>query len=476
MDKTDLTQSDLFAFSSPAPFGFGMHPELAKSTKKSREDLDRHLSKKNFDEAYQIMMGREISLAELADPRHPEVFIIPRDRSLSVVDEFRDHIGFERTNFPFSSTDFYAELDEHEGTLFYELSHSPAWFRLNGISQLGYLVPPRPEDWNKDIEISYLAPTFPHTRGLHSLLTAILMELILARNGFSFSERAPAVLTAGYHDVATPAGGDSIKRVDPRGLDEEENFSWVLRYYGLPERWAKFGFDLALAQEWVKNRGMFGRLLDVIDKLCYAAIDCYHVGWERPGLIRDFCLKHPLVMDVWQDIRFTPDKTCFGFIDPERLFNFLMLRAYEFHELLYNPYSRAMDLFLKKLTVPLYKKGIITKEQLLTCDNFWLETTLSRYYPDKIKAVIDPEKLAWKRFADRREWKEFQNVCLKDGNLDHADQLRRFNTGLDWPIFSGKGNPGLIPLRETLKKEQIGLLEEIACAREGYYVYYRPEK
>lgn len=469
-----LKQLDMSGLSSPAPFGFGMHPKFARSFERSRIILgSRHISKRQFHRAHRLMAGEEISLSQLADPRHPEVFIIRRDRNLAVVDDFGDHIGHYITNFPFSSTNFYADLEEHEGTLFYELSHSTAWSRLDRISQLGYLVPPRPDDWNKDFEIFYLVPTFTHTRKLHSLLTAILMELILARNGFSFQERAPVVLTAGYHDVATPAGGDSIKRVDPKGLDEEESFAWVLQYYGLPKRWERFGFDLSLAQDWVKGRGMFGRLLDIVDRLSYVGIDCYQVGDERPGEIRNFCLEHPLVMDVWQDIRFSSDKTQFGFTDPERLFNFLLLRAYEFHELLYNPYSRAMDLFLKKLTLPLYKKGIITKEQLLTRDDSWLEDMLRRHYPDKIKTIIDPEKLAWKRFADAEEWKEFQEVCLKDGSLDHADQLKRFKTGLDLPIISGSSS-GFTPLREVLSKEQVGLLEGIACSREGYYVYYRP--
>lgn len=474
MDKQEILQSDLSELSQPAPFGFGMHPKFVWSAKRARKELSKHLPKKQFDRAFRAMMGRKISLSELADPRHPEVFVIPRDRHLSVADEFGDEIGFQRTVFPFSSTDFYAELDEHPGTLFYEISHTEALFRLGQISQLGYLVPPRPEHWDKDLVIDYLPPTFPQTRWLHSLITAILMEVILARNGFSAKQRVPAVLTAAYHDVATPAGGDSIKRVDPEGLDEERNFTWVLERCGLAERWSKlFGFDLSLAQSWVESRGLFGRLLDVIDKLAYTAIDCYHVGRERPGLIRDFCLKHPLVMDVWQDIRFTPDQGQFGFVDPERLFNFLLLRAYEFHELLCNPYSRALDLFLKKLASPLYEKGLITREQLLTHDDFWLNETLSRHYPDKIKAYIEPEKLAWKRFAAPQEWREFQDVCRKNGSLDHADELKRFKTGLGWPIISG--NPGkLVPLRETLRQDQVKLLEDISSAREGYYVYYLP--
>jgi len=120
------------------------------------------------------------------------------------------------TVFPFSSADFYVDLEEQG--LFHEFGRSEAFSRLGGISQLGYLVPPRPEEWDKNVSIAYLLPQFSHTRWIHSLIAAILIEIVLARNGFSEKERGPVVLTAGCHDIAIPAGGDSVKRVDPKGI------------------------------------------------------------------------------------------------------------------------------------------------------------------------------------------------------------------------------------------------------------------
>lgn len=52
-----------------------------------------------------------------------------------------------------------------------------------------------------------------HSRD-YSILTAALMEVILARNGFSKNERDAAVLTAACHDIAMPAGGNLTQEID----------------------------------------------------------------------------------------------------------------------------------------------------------------------------------------------------------------------------------------------------------------------
>jgi len=447
-----------------APFRFGQHPDFEKDYRRCYRQARRKFRKGQFCDA---LLGREIHLRELTDPRHPDVFIIPRNRHLYVVDEWGDAIGFERRTFPFSSTDFYVDLDRPG--LFHEFGRSAAFSRLGQINQLGYLVPPRPDEWDGSMHVAYLIPQFYSTRWDHSLLVAIIMEITLARNDFSKEKRIPVVLTAGCHDIATPAGGDSIKRVDPKNLDEEENFSWLLEYHNLAERWAKqFGFNLALAQSWVKGEGLFGRLLDVIDKISYTAIDCYHLGLIRAGKARKLCLGHPLIMDVWQSIRFSPDQNNFAFTQPEQLFWFLLLRAYEYQEFLFNPYCRALDLFLNKLVKPLYKAGIITKEQLLTHGDDWLNWELNKYYPEEIKAIIEPEEFSFERFETAEEQREF---CVKLGErVERTENITGFTTGLDWSVFSQEG---IVPLRRVISQEEIELLEGVADSTKGYYVYYR---
>lgn len=458
----------LSKFYSPAPFIFGEHPDFGENFRRHQEKrrnlVGRYVEKERLDEMFE---GKKISLSDLTDPRHPEVFVIPRDSYIYVVDECDEAIGFERIVFPFSSTDFYVDIDK-EG-LFNELCRSEAFSRLGNVTQLGYLVPPRPEEWDENLSIAYTLPQFRHTRWIHSLLAAILTELILARNGFSREERVSMVLTAGCHDIALPAGGDSVKRVDPENLSEEKNFSWLLEYRGLAKCWTKkFGFKLKLAQDWVEGKGVFGQLLDTIDKICYTALDCYQIGLIRQGQIRNLCLQHPLVMDVWQDILFTPCHTSFAFSQPERLFWFLLLRAYEYQELIFNPYSRALDLFLKKLVQPLYKEGLITREQLLTHDDVWLHQVLSECYPQKIKWYIEPEKLSWKKFETAKEQKRF---CAElNSGVEHIEYITGITSGLDFLVFDQEK---IVPLRQVISKDKIELIEEVVASTRGYYVYYQ---
>lgn len=449
---------------SRAPFRFGQHPRFESSFKKHRREEFRKLRKGGFYSENIVLLANI--------PRAGRVYLVPRDQDIEVVDEFGDVIAvgnLDKAMFPFSSYDFYADIYDDEDEYFKELRSKP-FFRLGGISQLGYLVPPRPDGWEADIRIVYLVPHFAHTRWAHSRLVAFLTEVILAGNGFTEEERFPIDLTAAYHDIAIPAGGDSVKRVDIRGLDEEENFEWVLRYYGLVEKWKKYGFDIEKAKEWVKGLGLFGRLLDVVDKMAYTALDCYQIGLSQPCKIRSFGLQNPLVMDVWQDLRFNEDRSDFAFTDPDRLFRFLLFRAYEHLEVLMNPYARALDFFLQKLIQPLYKQGILTREQLLTQDDQWLHGVLRDCYPEKsVWAIIEPELLSWKKFDS---FKDFKKFCAENKDTDHTEHIRGFNTGLNFGVYSGNR---IVSAKESFSKEQIKELKEVNRQVKGYYVYYAKE-
>lgn len=445
------------------PKHFGWHPDLSAQIK----SIQRR-ARKTGNAA--LMWGKHVALKDLEDERHPEVTVIPSGQYLDVLDCGEDHIEIMKIRLPFSSTDFYAELYEHDGTVFYELWHAEPFIRLSRVSQLGYLVPPRPEDWDPNQNILYLPPTFSHTRSTHSLLVACLMEVVLARNGFGQKERDPVVLMAGCHDIAMPAGGDPIQAMDPDELDEEKNFSLVLTRYGLDRRWEEmFGFNLEEAQEWVVNGGLFGQLLDVVDKIAYTALDCFHVGRARPGRIRDFCLEHPLLMDVWEDIRFTKDRKRFGFVSPERLYDFLKLRALEHTEFLQNPEARRVDLTLVRLLKPLYEKGEITKEDLLFGDNDWLEAELGRRFPDRVRSYVEPDLLGWKSFRTEEERDEFCR-SLGEDRVERTEEILPFRPGLHLPVLTRDGT--VHQLREVLAPERVAELEQLAQGRVGYTVYY----
>ncbi|MFH1362838.1 MAG: HD domain-containing protein [Candidatus Omnitrophota bacterium] len=456
------TSSDSIFPDEKAPFSYGFHPKFEHSYKKFYNEMRKKAKKGIFYE-------KKVPLANI--PKSGNVYLVPRDRYMEVVDEMGDTVAvgnLDKAMFPFSSSDFYADIFEDE--YFKELLSS-VFYRLGEISQLGYLVPPRPEDWDPAVSISYFVPAFPHTRWAHSRLVAFIMEAVLAAHGFTEKERFPIFLTAAYHDVAIPAGGDSIKRVAPKDLDEESNFEWLLDYHGLVKKWSEeYGFDIGAAKQWVKNQGLFGQLLDAIDKMAYTALDCYYIGYNRPCNVRSFGLKNPLVMDVWQDLKIKEDRSDCAFTNLDRLFNFLLFRAYEYLDLLMNPYSRALDFFLTKLVRPLYKKGIITKEQLLTRGDNWLQDVLRASYPERnISVIIKPELISWKKFDTLEQFKKF---CSKNKKADHTEHIKGFNAGMDFKVYDGNK---IVSAKNVFSRQQIEELEEVNNQVKGYYIYYAKE-
>jgi hypothetical protein len=441
-------------------FGFGQHPKFVFS----RERYIRTERKKGRLAHLQAHEGRPIRLRELEDSRHPSVTLIPRDQFLSVIDEFDDPTGFERNPIHFSSHDMYINRDND--WVFDALQQAPFW-RLGDIPQLGYLSAAEP-----DVATS-LGSLFVHTRWIHSLLSAGFAEVILARNGFPEKQRAPIVLAVGCHDIATPIGGDAIKMIDPQLLDEEMNFAWVLRRHKHDRLWEQqFGFHVDVAAHWVKNNGVIGRLLDVVDKFSYVMLDCYHIGIAQNGRVRKFGIEHPLFMDVWNDLVFSSDKQNFGFLNPERLYHFLFARALEHVELLHNPRSRLVDFCVANLVRPLYKKGEITKEDLLTMGKEEFYNRLAQYYPARRLSpeFIDFGSMDFRRFNNQEEADAFAANLPK---VFHREFFKGFNPCLDWPIANDSECRRTKLLRDCLSSAQIQALESLVEEVRGYVVYWR---
>ena len=442
-------------------FGFGQHPKLMFS--RWRYLIEER--KKGWLAFAFARAGRPISLRELEDSRHPSVTLIPRDQFLSVEDGFGDLtlFEFEHQSIWFSSHDMYIESED--SGVFEALRQTP-FLRLHEIPELGFLVPYDPDG------SAYLDSIFPHSRADHVWVAAGLAEILLARNGFPADMRAPIVLTVGSHDIAMPIGGDGIKAIDPEFLNEEANFTWVLQRHGLDTLWEKqFGFQIETAARWVKNEGVIGRFLDVVDKLSYVMLDCFWIGIAEDGAVRNYCREHPLFMDVWNDLIFSADKQRFGFTNPERLYEFLIARALEHVELLYNPNSRLIDFCVANLVRPLYQTGKITREQLLTMSKYEFYYELTKHYPARRlnPELIDLNSMGYQRFATHEEADAFADSI----HVFHREHVRGFDPCLDWPIADDAACTSTRPLREFLSLDQIRALESLVEQVRGYYVYWR---
>jgi hypothetical protein len=315
-------------------------------------------------------------------------------------------------------------------------------------------------------------PFYRHTRFEHQLIAGLIAALVLARNGFSYAERTPVVLTVMSHDIAMPAGGDSIKRIDSAAFDEETNYANMIRASGLASLWQKkCGFDIDQAASWVKGRGTMGFLLDICDKISYTLLDCFHISLADSNLISDYCSRYPFIGDLWQDIRFTPDRQKIYFEDPERLYRFLYLRGLEHRDVLWNPRCRAFDFFMTTYAGELYKKGIITRQDLLTKDDGWLFWVLKRNYPDIWQACQTPDIFCSRKFADR---KKFERYCQLIGaeRIDHFEHIKPFKTGLDWPVRIGAE---IKPLMDAIDRNAAKNLAQMASKVSGHAIYIRKE-
>ncbi|MDD5039619.1 MAG: hypothetical protein PHY34_00545 [Patescibacteria group bacterium] len=441
---------------------FGLHPRFHKTFARAMRD-GRRLPVEKWEARYQQ------PIAAYRDPRHPFVCVLPRSAFCQYVDDCGDCIGGTQSLW-FSSTDFYVDMSDKPGAVFAQFHH-PLFERLWSVSELQFLVPPYPTD-KEDGELVFITPPFSHSRGEHCLLAAAIAEVLLARAGFSTEERAAFVLAMGYHDIAMPAGGDSVKRVSPDELDEEKNFASLLEQTGLAAAWKQqFGFSLDAAAAWVRNEGMLGLLLDIIDKISYVSMDCYSHGLLFNGNVRKHCSRHPLFLDVWRDIRFTPDRQRFAFLYPDRLFDFLLARAYEYQELLFNPAARFLDFHLTNLVRPLYETGRITKDQLLSWSDGQLECCLEAHYGEAAVhlSVINAANYQWQRFDTQEELIDFWGTLGK--SFDHVETISGFNPNLEWPVYAANGTD-IVPARERLTPAQISELETIVKATRGNFIYW----
>jgi hypothetical protein len=430
---------------------FGYHPDYIKAIRSNE--------KKGI-----FLFPKDVPLSDFLCEDHPDVYLIPRDRPLVVVDEWGESIDHSCLQIvSFSSFDFYVSPELKKG-VFVELDETKAFLRLAGINQLEYLHSPPSINVPRHVKTYYMPRQFSHTRWHHSRLVAMMGEVLLARNGFSKEERDPFVLGASLHDIATPAGGDSVMHIDPKRLSEEENFSLVLRRHGLDRKWSKkFGFNLAKAEQWIRGHGPWGGLLDVIDKVAYTIMDADHIGYNSDNLVRRYCLQYPLVGDVWQDIRFDGTKT--WFISPDRLFRFLVLRAYNHTELYLNPRSRSLDYTLYNKVKKYYESGEIKRDDLLNWNDQQLERWLEK--SGEIENwPVSPDDLEWFSFKTEAEAGAFAKK--EKHRFSHLEHVRAFKTGLDWLVKSGRH---LTPLRFVLPQRKVEQLEYLSRKYEGWYVH-----
>ncbi len=248
-------------------------------------------------------------------------------------------------------------------------------FRLGCVRQLGFLHDPVVNDLTADVG---MAENFHHSRLAHVAKVGAVAGLI-ARQIKLPPKLTRIVIAAGLtHDKLTPAGGDSVKPIDPAGLDEDAHYHEIFENNPYWEQVSqRHGLDADLLIRTVNGQGLLGQILDLADKTTYVAHDAEaYLKWNHP---KKFGITPPPgfmeIAELYRKLRQTSCRLwdCVEIVagqlvitNPKRLAGFLKLRALMFKYLYFNPRARYREQMLALLILePLYHEGHLTREMLI---------------------------------------------------------------------------------------------------------------
>lgn len=362
--------------------------------------------------------------------------------------------------------------------LCFDLARACNLFRLDGIRQLGYLRAPAPTH-----DIIANAPLSESTRYAHSIdvmAIATVMAQNLGLTGTMFATTRAAGL---LHDMGTPAGGDSVKMIDPRALDEDLNFPKLLARHDVSAILAKHGINRKLLCEAILNRGIAGEILDIADKLAYVGRDLFqtlhHIKGGayidlQPGLktLARLLEYYPLVCSIWDAVELQDGHVVFT--DPGRLGAFLRVRTLMFRELYYHPRARFGEFLVSRLLVKaLYRRKIVTIAGLVEMADYELERLMESEYgtgPFSIERLYATPLARARSFEHIEDAHAFMATLRADGNvfclLD--DDRRAIKTGTKF-LVRGQRFP------HTFKEacpDDAAEIEEMAALYPMVHVYY----
>jgi len=266
----------------------------------------------------------------------------------------------------------------HEDSNIYnDLKSIPSVGRLYNIKQLG---------------MATFGPVFytTHTRYSHSIIMAIMTELILTDKNFLHDEINLGIISAMLHDIAMPPFSEQGKLANREELNEERNIDMVLGRPEFDELFKKYSIDRIDVLNCIRGAyPKIGKLINSdgidIDKISYIAWD---FSKTIDNIYDKYQLIDPKLFDIYEDIEFSNDNIYFT--NPERVKLFLDLRAGMWKEIYFS--SRPREAFLKRELQKLWNEGIIKKEKILNMsdDNFseFLESHLKNY--DELVSVYPP--------------------------------------------------------------------------------------
>ena len=273
----------------------------------------------------------------------------------------------------------------YEDELAYQASKAFSIWRLGEIKQLSFLAYAGPTP-----ETQYFMG-FDHTRLEHTDQVVKIGEAILRRNNASKEDITLSAIASVLHDVATPALGDAVKKIDPVNLNEEDFWS-----EGLDEGGRNFikenGLEMQQIDDVIHNRGIIGQVLDISDRISYVMLDLSQLmtaehldttmssatdmGYREE--IAQVLRQDTNVGSIYRDVVVDFENNDFYFTNPERLRRFIELRALLNKYLYLHPVSQARDMLVVSFVRPYYSFD---------------ESETTKLTPKKLRKMTDDQAL-----------------------------------------------------------------------------------
>jgi hypothetical protein len=364
--------------------------------------------------------------------------------------------------------------------------------RLRDIKQLsiGLMYRPTPAP-DKLVPKEYVK-----TRWDHTFEVAAITEAILTQNGFNSEEVKLGIAAALLHDIATPAFGDATMKVDIKRLDEEEHWRSVIGEQG-EAFLTRHGLDPEVIHKTIVNGGIFGKVLDIADRISYVisdtdAIDRTEVD-KSSELLRHFAA-YPDIGGIFQDVRIARAETEENqvyFANPQRLQAFLRHRALLRRDLCDNPYSFGRDVVTGTIVRRILDAGVTPQELREMTD----DDLAASYFKQQSENVVwtpglrsGQEDLQVQRsvqYQISRFVPSVERFLSEDELGERAAQIARerdtiilgthhftgFKTGTDYKVV----DPGSGGIRTFKDFDPQGAEEIAAIEKEthGYYLFYK---
>ena len=153
--------------------------------------------------------------------------------------------------------------------------------------------------------------TAEHSRIPHSILQAVMAELVLRKHNASERDIHLGIFAGLLHDAAIPPYSDYGKLANHDELDEERNIDLVLAAEEFNGVFEQYGLSRQDISDAVRGKGIVGSLINSkgidLDKIAYTAVDLQHVYGRDRGDGMWVAHRQPPLFDIYEDITLTDD-------------------------------------------------------------------------------------------------------------------------------------------------------------------------